>query len=182
MNLAVLILAGGISQRMGQDKALLELDGTPLLRHTWDLAQTLTTNVWVITSRPERYREILPVTAQWLEEPPPPPNTIPPGPLFAFSQALAQIQADWILLLACDLPALQADVLHQWQQDLPQVDADAIAYLPQTAKGWEPLCGFYRYASLRSLQAYVATGHRSFQPWLNQQAVQAIPHVSDDML
>ncbi|MEO1299934.1 MAG: molybdenum cofactor guanylyltransferase, partial [Cyanobacteria bacterium J06636_16] len=83
---------------------------------------------------------------------------------------------------ACDLPALRSEVLQQWQQSLPDVPPNAIAYLPRTTKGWEPLCGFYRYTSLPSLQTHVAAGRRSFQKWLNQQTVQAIPDVSPVML
>lgn len=182
MTLAALILAGGMSQRMGRDKALLEIEGTAILRRTWDIAQDLTPAVWIATSRPERYRHLLPATAQWIVEAPPEPNNKPLGPLVAFAEALNQLSADWVLLLSCDLPALQAEVLSQWKQDLPQISPQAIAYLPRHARGGEPLCGFYRDACLPSLQAYVASGGRSFQPWLNQQAVQTIPNVPAEML
>ncbi|MEO1295603.1 MAG: NTP transferase domain-containing protein, partial [Cyanobacteria bacterium J06636_16] len=103
MTLAVLILAGGMSRRMGQDKALLELEGISLLRRTWNIAHTLTDAVWVVTSRPEQYQSLLPPNAQWIRETPPASDTVPPGPLVAFTQALTQIKTDWILLLACDL-------------------------------------------------------------------------------
>ena len=182
MILAVLILAGGMSQRMGQDKALLEIEGVSMLRRTWDIAQTLTSAVWVVTSRGDRYRPLLPPRAQWISEPLPGGGTTPAGPLVAFAQALEQVEADWILLLPCDLPALQADVLHQWYQALPEIGSDAIAYLPRQTKGWEPLCGFYRRTCLPCLQTYVAAGGRSFQQWLAQQTVQAIPNVPTEML
>ena len=182
MALAVLILAGGASRRMGQDKALLELEGIPLLRRTWNIACTLTDAVWVATSRPEQYQVLLPSSARWIQENPPVPDTLPPGPLVAFTRALPQIEADWILLLACDLPALRPDVLQQWREMLPEVSPDAIAYLPRATQGWEPLCGFYRRTSLSSLQTHVGAGKRSFQEWLNQQTVQAIPSLPPGML
>lgn len=180
--LAAVILAGGISQRMGQDKALLEIDGTCMLRRTWNIAQALTSEVWVVTSRVDRYRPLLPTTTQWVSEPPPAANMVPAGPLVAFAQVLRQVNTDWVLLLPCDLPALQTDVLDQWKQALPQVAPDKIAYLPRHPKGWEPLCGFYRGDCLSNLQAYVATGGRSFQHWLDQQNVQTIPNVPSEML
>ena len=182
MTLAALILAGGLSQRMGQDKALLELEGTSLLRRTWDVVQTLTSSIWIVTSRPEPYRSLLPATAQWILEKPPEMGKATPGPLLAFVEALNRVEADWVLLLPCDLPALRAKVLGRWRQALPHVASDAIAYLPQSSKGWEPLCGFYRDRSLPKLQAYVAAGGRSFQQWLAQETVQAIPDVPADML
>ncbi|NER84147.1 MAG: NTP transferase domain-containing protein, partial [Leptolyngbya sp. SIO1D8] len=108
-SLAVLILAGGKSQRMGQDKALLELGGIPLLLRTWEIAQTLTPAVWVVTSQRDLYQSVLPDNAQWILEIPPAPDRVLPGPLVAFTNALTYIEATWILLLACDMPALQAD-------------------------------------------------------------------------
>lgn len=182
MALTALILAGGMSRRMGQDKALLTIHGHSMLRRTWDIASTLTPTVRVMTSRPDRYRALLPATAEWILEEPPSPHAAPPGPLVAFAQGLTDIQTDWVLLLPCDLPALRADVLQRWHLDLFTVRPDAIAYLPRHAKGWEPLCGFYRSSCLPRLQAYVAAGGRSFQLWLDQEAVQAIASVPPMML
>jgi molybdopterin-guanine dinucleotide biosynthesis protein A len=183
MTLAVIILAGGLSRRMGHDKALLQRNGMPLLRRTWEVARSLTPNVWIMTPYRDRYLACLPQTAQWIAESPPPPGAPPAGPLLAFRNALEQIDADWVLLLACDLPKLQGNVLQLWCDHLATLPVTAIAYLPQTPQGWEPLCGFYRSTCLPSLQAYAATGRRSFQGWLNQApGVMAIPSVPPDML
>jgi len=178
--LAALILAGGQSRRMGRDKALLDVRGTTLLRRTWDVATSVTPTVCVITPHPERYRPQLPPTTQWIVEPMPP--SAPPGPLVALAQAWPQVETDWVLLLACDLPALRSEVLQIWARSLPTIPASAIAYLPRSIQGWEPLCGFYHRRCLSALQAYVAKGGRSFQSWLAQQSVQPIPTVPPDML
>lgn len=182
MTLAALVLAGGKSRRMGQDKALLMLAGQPLIWHVWNTAQAVTPAVWVVTPRIEQYRAYLPETAQWISEVPPPPTAPAPGPLVAFAEALAQLKADWILLLPCDLPALRAEVLNQWQQHLSTLPSEILAYVPRTPNGWEPLCGFYRQTSLLSVQAYIAAGGRSFQNWLDQIPVQPIPCVPAEML
>ncbi|NEQ44587.1 MAG: molybdenum cofactor guanylyltransferase [Leptolyngbya sp. SIOISBB] len=182
MKLAGLILAGGRSQRMGQDKALLEIGGVPLLRQTWEVADSLTPDVWVVTPYRDRYAALLPAKTQWIDELLPADATPPPGPLVAFGQALPMIEADWILLLACDLPNLQVEALRQWFQVLPGLSADAIAYVPKTAQGWEPLCGFYRRSCLSSLREYLTTGKRSFQTWLNQSSVVPISDVPVGLL
>ncbi|MEL6402209.1 MAG: molybdenum cofactor guanylyltransferase [Cyanobacteria bacterium J06626_4] len=187
MTLTALILAGGASQRMGQDKALLRYDGVPLLRRTWDVAQTVTADVRVVTPQRDRYRPLLPPTAQWVIEPSPPAGGRAAGPLIAFVRALETVETEWTLLLACDLPNLQGNVLQQWQRLLPQLPSTVIAYLPRRPQGWEPLCGFYRSACLPSLQQYLTTGRRSFQGWLDQsseeaQSVMPIADVPVDML
>ncbi|WP_272065354.1 molybdenum cofactor guanylyltransferase [Oscillatoria sp. CS-180] len=178
----MLLLAGGNSQRMGQDKLLLKKEGISLLRRTWEIAQTLTPDVWVVTSRRDRYQIELPKAAKWIAEPPPAPNESPAGPLVAFSQALAQVNTDWVLLLACDLPNLQSNVLHRWTAELAQIPDNAIAYVPRHGDDWEPLCGFYRSSCLSSLKSYQASGQRSFQTWLDQQTVIPVLAVSPDML
>jgi molybdopterin-guanine dinucleotide biosynthesis protein A len=167
---------------MGQDKALLAKDGVPLIRRTWEVAHALTPDVWIVTPRRDRYAPLLPPSAQWIPEAPPPPEAPPAGPLVAFAHALHHIKADWVLLLACDLPNLEAAVLAQWQQDLAHLPETAIAYLPHPPEGWDPLCGFYRTACLPSLQAYVTTGKRSFQGWLSRASVVPITHVPVAML
>jgi len=182
MKLAALILAGGRSQRMGRDKALLEISGVPLLRRTWEVARSLTPEVKIVTPRRDRYQPYLPIDAQWIEESPPPEPSSPAGPLAAFAQALTQVEADWVLLLACDLPNLHPDPVNQWCQSLSQLPTAAIAYVPKTAQGWEPLCGWYRSPCLTSLQAYLATGQRSFQAWLDQSEVVPILNVPVDLL
>ncbi|MEM9117714.1 MAG: molybdenum cofactor guanylyltransferase [Cyanobacteria bacterium P01_F01_bin.56] len=182
MKLAALILAGGRSQRMGQDKALLEINGVPLLRHIWETAHTLTSTVWVATPHRDCYQSLLPLETRWIDEPLTPASVSLQGPLVVFSQALPAIDADWILLLACDLPNLKAASLDQWSRDLPGISTAEIAYVPQTAQGWEPLCGFYRSSCLSSLRAYLATGQRSFQNWLNHSRIAVIADVPVDML
>jgi molybdopterin-guanine dinucleotide biosynthesis protein A len=167
---------------MGQDKALLEKDGVTMLRRTWEIARSLSPDVWVMTPWRDRYQSLLSETAQWIPEALPEPGERPAGPLMAFAQALAQLEADWVLLLACDLPQLRADVLNQWVQELPRVQADQIAYLPRRDERWEPLCGFYRTSCLPSLQRYLATGERSFQSWLDQHPVEVIPDAPASLL
>lgn len=186
MTLAAFILAGGSSQRMGQDKALLELEGVPMLRRTWEVARQVTPAVWVVTPRQKIYRPHLPPEAQWISETPDGANQ-PPGPLVAFEQALSHLQAlsgqtPWVLLLSCDMPALQAAVLQAWRRQLGELSPETVAYLPQTDRGWESLCGFYRTACLPSLQACIHQGERSFQGWLASQSVQAVAEVPTAML
>lgn len=182
MKLAAVILAGGRSRRMGQDKALLEKDGVPLLRQTWNVAQALTDDVWIVTPYRDRYQIRLPADVQWIDEPSLPAETSPPGPLVAFARALPAIAADWILLLACDLPNLRTEPLQRCCQALSTLPSSAIAYVPKTANGWEPLCGFYRADCLPSVQTYLATEQKSFQTWLEQSSVIAIDDLPIAML
>ncbi|NJN21998.1 MAG: molybdenum cofactor guanylyltransferase [Leptolyngbya sp. RL_3_1] len=181
LTLTTLILAGGQSRRMGRDKALLPCNGQPLIHHLCAVARHCTDTVAIVTPWGDRYRPLLPPDIQFIREPIAPAG-IPPGPFVAFAQALPQSTTDWVLLLACDLPNLSGPILQQWASQLPQLNASTLAYLPQSRKGWEPLCGFYRRTCLHSLEAAVSQGHRAFQTWLATIAVQAIPAVLPSQL
>lgn len=173
---AALILAGGQSQRMGRDKALLQLPqtGQLLLQHVYEVAQCCSSTVYVLTPWPERYAALLPQTAVWLHE-----STPGAGPLVALSLGWSLILADcqqhsppeWLLVLACDMPALDPRLLQQWQRTLTGVDASAIAALPRRADRWEPLCGFYHRRCVPNLNKAISLNIRSFQRWLAQEQV-----------
>lgn len=172
--LSAIILAGGQSSRMGQDKALIPLQGIPLLRRVCEVALHCASEVYVVTPWPERYQDLLPDACRLLQEVPLPGQTAPHGPLVGFAQGLAQVKTDWVLLLACDLPQLQVNVLQNWATRLEKTDKNVIALLPRHAKGWEPLCGFYRRQCLPILSDFINQGGRSFQSWLAQHPVQEL--------
>ncbi|NJR67708.1 MAG: molybdenum cofactor guanylyltransferase [Synechococcales cyanobacterium CRU_2_2] len=178
MRLEALILAGGNSTRMGQDKALLRRslfpDSQTLLAQICQVAIAQCDRVFVLTPRTVQYQSLLPPGCVCLPESRP-ASAPPPGPLVAFAEGLAQLPCDWVLLLACDLPALTAQTLGEWRALLPQAQPETLALLPRGPKGWEPLCGFYRRRALISLEEAIAQGQRSFQGWLATVEVEALP-------
>lgn len=174
ISFSAIILAGGQSSRMGQDKALIALQGVPLLRQVCEVALNCTSIVYVVTPWPERYQDILPHACFVVRETSLPGETQIHGPLVGFAQGLAQIETDWVLLLACDLPKLEVEVLQSWAAKLETVPKNAIAYLSKQPKGWEPLCGFYHRQCLPLLTQYINDAGRSFQGWLSQHPVQEI--------
>jgi molybdenum cofactor guanylyltransferase len=175
--LTAIILAGGKSSRMGEDKALISIQGVPLLQRIYKIAEDCADTVYVVTPWEERYQHILPPNCQFIKE-----ALLSNGPLVGFAQGLAQVQTDWVLLLACDLPNLRVEVLQEWANQLDDVPTKAIAALAHHIKGWEPLCGFYRRSCLPDLNEYINQGGRSFQQWLNQHSVQLLPVTEPEML
>ncbi len=161
---------------MGQDKALLLVQGKPLLRRVCEVAQQCAQLVWVVTPWPDRYQALLPEGCGVIPETPLPGEPAPHGPLLAFTQGFAAVQTEWTLLLACDLPRLQASVLRHWATHLNP--AQALVFAPRDAHGWQPLCGFYHRDSRSALTDFVACGGRSFQAWLSEIAAAPLPPLS----
>ncbi len=191
-NLCTIVLAGGQSSRMGQDKALLEIEGKPLLQKVGEVALSCSDRVYIVTAWPQKY-EHLPIATkcQFIQE------INPQGPLISFRDSLAfavNLAAPnrfWVLLLACDLPHLKSGVMQTWISQLSCLPSPVLAYLPKHAaiasntdnnKQWEPLCGFYRSDCLSNLQKFIASGGKSFQRWLTQIPIAEIPHTNSHML
>lgn len=158
---------------MGQDKALLQVAGQPLLTRICQVAAEVCETVSVVTPWVDRYRSALPEAVQLIQEPLPEGNRSA-GPLMGFLQGLPRQKCPWVLLLACDLPGLQSAPLRCWAQDLARLPDEVLAYVPRSPQGWEPLCGFYRRQCLSLLEAFVTKGNRSFQRWLATIPVQEI--------
>ncbi|NJK61643.1 MAG: molybdenum cofactor guanylyltransferase [Synechococcaceae cyanobacterium SM2_3_1] len=177
-SISALILAGGQSSRMGQDKALLSLHGRTFLQHVCEIAGQVTHEVLILTPWPEKYQSILDLEWNLIQEMHP-----GQGPLNGFLQGLQLLSTrpdppDWILLLACDLPLLDPDTLQAWAEQLQQLGMDQLALIPHQPQGWEPLCAFYRLQCFPGLSEFAEAGGRSFQSWLDQIAVQPL-HLSE---
>lgn len=170
--LTAIVLAGGQSSRMGQDKALLTRGKQSLLSYVCNVAQESVNWVYIVTPWVEKYRNIVDLPAvYWVQETLVDLETKSNCPLIGFYQGLELVKTEWVLLLACDLPRLNSDEIKRWCANLKDVPSEAIALLPRNAKGWEPLCGFYRSNCRSSIQDYLERGGRSFQHWLKENTV-----------
>lgn len=158
-----LILVGGTSSRMGEDKALLRCGERTLLELVYGVVVGLTPQVYILTPWPERYRQVLPSSAVLIEE-----VGGGRGPLVGLSQGLRVIRSEWVFLCACDLPGLNLEVLRGWEKLLGGVSPEVLAVVPFYEGRWEPLCGFYRGGSRESLEVFVERGGDSFQVWLSE--------------
>ncbi len=181
-----LILAGGMSSRMGEDKALITWQGQPMLYRVYQVAAECTEQVYLITPWLTKYQGLFATETsqkklQWIDESEP-----GAGPLIGFYRGLTAVQEihqslfsvfdnHWVLLLGCDLPDLDSEIIKHWRSHLPAVNKDILAVVPSGEKGWEPLCGFYRCRILKELTVYVEQGGRSFQKWLKTVPVIDLP-------
>lgn len=171
--ISAIVLAGGKSSRMGQDKALLKVGNKTLLSRTSLIARDCANRVYVVTPWIGKYQNILPPDCQLVKEQLV-LNAQSNTPLIGFTQGLQLVETEWVLLLACDLPRLSLSQVKQWSSALTTVLPTEIALLPRQTKGWEPLCGFYRRDCLLLLEAYLAQGGKSFQSWLANHSVREL--------
>ncbi len=125
------VLAGGKSTRMGQDKALMEVDGKPLLLHAIEKLKPHVRELLVI-GEPRQYGHI------WLDVM---PDEIPGlGPLGGIVTAMGAARHDRLLVLAVDVPGVNAKLLERLTREMPE-NADAL--VPRHEGNLEPLVAAY---------------------------------------
>ena len=126
------VLAGGRSSRMGRDKALLPLNGSTLIEQVASRVR-LATGTVTLVGPPDRYALLgFPVI----------PDRVPGcGPLGGVYTALSATEADWNLIVACDMPEVTLDFLKDLLQAAEGTQADCL--VPETSAGLDPLCAVY---------------------------------------
>lgn len=118
---------------MGSDKALLEIEGSPIaLRIAHEIGQVC--DSVTLVGDPARYGALgLNVT---------PDNFPGEGPLAGIEAALRSTSSDWNLVVACDMPALRAPVFEAIVEAAFAATGDAV--VPRYEDGRvEPLCAVY---------------------------------------
>src|SRR5215471_1904570 len=104
MNISAVLLAGGESRRMGQDKATLVFHGKPLWEIQLALLRKLRPNEILLSTRSDPVWR--PADVHFV-----PDQTPSRGPLSGLAAALARIQTDHLIALAIDMPLMTEDFL-----------------------------------------------------------------------
>jgi molybdopterin-guanine dinucleotide biosynthesis protein A len=151
------ILAGGVSSRMGQTKALLDFAGAPLIVRTAQLLKPLANKVTVIGSVDGSMIAGLHVIRDadfGVQE----EFGESKGPLVGIATALRHSQSPWNLILACDLPYVNGGWLGWLIRRALHSNAQVV--VPLTSKGPEPLAAMYRRECYASIERSIADNIR----------------------
>ncbi|MDR0310565.1 MAG: molybdenum cofactor guanylyltransferase [Acidobacteriota bacterium] len=135
--ICAVILAGGKSRRMGQDKALINLNGRPLVEIMAKRVSPLTGKVFISANNPELF-SFLPfqvVPDLWQDQ----------GPLSGLHTVMSEHVYELYITLACDLPALPVSLVRR----MLDVSEGFDAVIPRTLDGMaHPLAAVYRRTCL----------------------------------
>jgi len=148
---------------MGSDKALLELEGKPLITRAVELPLKLTSDVRIVGD-PEKYVVYAPVVRDIFAG---------HGPLGGIHAALLASKSDMNLIMAVDLPFLEARFL---QYLIARAAASgAIVTVAKCGNYFQPLCAVYRKDFAKIAEQALAAGRNKIDALFGEVSLCAIP-------
>jgi molybdopterin-guanine dinucleotide biosynthesis protein A len=144
------VLAGGLGRRLGGDKAIVELEGRPLLLYPVEALHELCDDVVVVAKRDTMLPPLAGAAQLWIE-----PDE-PRHPLAGVAHALRLAAGRSILVVAVDLPLMDAATLRLLVQAEPVPPAPAAVVVPRVHGRLQPLCALYTPRALPGLEGFDA--------------------------
>ncbi|MBE7159850.1 MAG: molybdenum cofactor guanylyltransferase [Williamsia herbipolensis] len=169
--LAALVLAGGASRRMGEDKAALDLGGQPMLtRIVTELRRRCDPITVVAAADSPAYRAFSGDTdLVWVTDED--PGTGPLGALAAGLTDAAARGLSAVFVCATDMPLLRAELVDELAAGL---GADDEAVIAVDAQRQHPLAAIYRSSCAVRLTELVAGGERRLLAALDEMVVHRV--------
>jgi molybdopterin-guanine dinucleotide biosynthesis protein A len=137
-----IILAGGKSNRMKENKAFMTLGGKPLLLHMVDKVISLTSEIIVVIGKNDNlnmYTSMLPSEVKVLKD-----SMEGIGPLAGMLTGMMSMQSKYALVLPCDTPFIKSKVIAH----LLEMAKKSNAVIPRWSNGnIEPLHAVYNVSS-----------------------------------
>jgi len=156
------VLAGGHSTRMGADKAFLGLNGHMLLERALKTVSVVAPAVWILGGRQKfgTYGNVI-------------EDEFPDhGPLGGIHAALRASHEDLNLILAVDMPFVEASFLEFLVRRARS--GAAVVTAPRSSGRWQPLCAVYRREFADVAEPALRAAKNKIDPLFKQIPLQVI--------
>ena len=145
MKIGIIILAGGKSSRMGEDKGLMLLHEKPMIKHVIEVAKQITANITIITSNNSYNQFGYPISSD---------KHTNKGPLAGIYSGLINSLNDYNLILSCDIPYIKKDLLEHIIDQSENSDISMPIHLGRI----HPLIGVYRKSCISHFKKQIEDG------------------------
>jgi molybdopterin-guanine dinucleotide biosynthesis protein A len=153
------VLAGGKSSRMGVDKALLELQGRPLVEIAVEKLRSFCAEVSIAGNRDD-LSGFAPVVHE---------ERMECGPGAGVEAGLKAARQDWVMFVPVDVPLVPAEYLRMWVEEALRVGV-GVSYLGITGVGKQPAFCLLQKERLAAFLGSMDSGERRLAVLLNKAA------------
>ena len=133
------LLAGGKSQRMGRDKALLQVAGKSLFESSLKLLMQFFSRIIIAGDRPDLEQPGIVSIA----------DIYPGSALGGLYTGLNAAETDWVFVAPCDMPYPDPEIVKRLLANRDGVDA----VIPRTPEGYEPVFALYHKNCLSPMES-----------------------------
>jgi len=165
------ILAGGRATRFGgRDKSALIVDGRPILEQQMAAIAPLTDDLMIVGGGDVDVARRFAASPSRIE--PRVVRDLVPGcgPLGGLHAALTAARSDAVFLVACDMPYLSSPFIAY----LFSLAGDANIVVPESERGYHPLCAIYTRACLAPATARLADGRLTMRDLLDSMRIRVV--------
>ncbi|WP_321368669.1 molybdenum cofactor guanylyltransferase [uncultured Draconibacterium sp.] len=155
MQITTIILAGGLSKRMGTDKALLEIEGKTLLERAISLCKPFSSELLISSNHKSHTSFGYRVVEDEIKN---------CGPMGGIYSCLKQSDNAWNLVLSVDAAYINDNFL----EFLISNAGDFDAVVPFTEKGAEPLIALYNKSICPAMEKKLQAGDYRVQNLLRE--------------
>jgi molybdopterin-guanine dinucleotide biosynthesis protein A len=143
-----IILAGGASSRFGFNKALLKIGDLSLVERVVERLRSVVTDIVLVTNLPDQFGFLdLTMTGDIYRG---------IGTLGGLHAGLSAIHTEYGLVVGCDMPFLNTDLLRY----MVSVRAQADVVMPRLGHYYEPLHAVYARQCLPTIEQSIEAGQR----------------------
>jgi len=156
-HLSIVIQAGGNSLRMGSNKSLKPFLGIPLIQRVFKRVESLSEDIFIVTNTPGEFAFLnLRMVSDEL------PGR---GVISGLYTAMIQSNQEFVGVIACDMPFVNADLILAEYEILVETNADVA--IPRTRTGYEPLHAVYRRKNcMTAIHEAIQNDQRRLISWL----------------
>ena len=139
--ISAFILIGGKSERFGSEKWRANINGKSVLNRIWDACMHFEERVVIGKEKPKNFKK--PFICDQLEI---------QAPINGLYTAIQYSQHDWIQLVSCDLPLIEADIFQiLWNSNTQESDI----VIPFSNNRYQVTCALYHKRTLNYLESAI---------------------------
>lgn len=164
MEYSIAIQAGGQSSRMGQDKGLIQFGEMPLVEYIYHQVSGMGSDVFIVSNHPTGYLQFgLPVYEDIYKD---------IGALGGIYTVLSHSKTEKVLIIACDMPFVNTDILNYLLSFAPLYDVVVPRIDP---KGFvEPFKAVYSKSCLWAIEKSIKANKRRVISFFDEVSVKYI--------